>query len=507
MPSFKVCPDGVYIHTVSPMVDGWEECPAANDLIGFADEMLEKEAPHVDLKWIGAKIPMSVIAPVIGTIRKFPNMETGYMLYYSIPKREWMVKCPKQLGSAGSVRFNDDGSDMPPTFFPIGTIHTHPNMQAFWSGTDKADQKGKYAVHMVFGLRSGVIDSFLITLFSPRGEYNRTKEDLFEADVDLKADCEAHKEWVDTINLSKQPDFKIIQNGKEFGPGVKPLYIPNGVTSRTEFKHFDINGYSYKLPINWEPKVTVYKDSGGKDELRPFAHFLVDTYGYDPVELADWFSENSTDNEDQELVYGQDLGVSREKHVSSDALVFASREVEDILNDNWSIWDHPEDIVIPEPIADLVKTLKALLPVNFVREVHRAAKLTKEQLHILNVLNLWIPKITIRMMLSDMTFQLDNMICGDRDLPIGGRFFSDELQLFAEMCVNMVRPKEGLKVGPADLAKLLSYNSGSRDSRGFTALTWEAMAVLFAYLFPFPEDIAFYWEVLRRMEKEGTVWC
>lgn len=500
MPSFKVCTDGVYIHTKSSLVEGWEKYEAAKDLVGFADDMLEKESPKADLNWIGAKIPMSVFSPVIGTIRQFPTMETGYMLYYSASKREWAIKCPKQLGSAGSVRFNDDGSDMPPTFFPIGTVHTHPNMQAFWSGTDKADQKGKYGVHIVFGLRDGVIETSLMTLFSPRGEYDKKKEDLFEDDVDFKADCPENKEWVDTINLSKRPDFKIVQNGEEFGHYTyKTFTTPKRIRGEMLIKHFDLNDYT----MADQPVLATSR----KCELRPFARFLVDTYGYNPEELEDWFSENATDKEDEELLYGQDLCASRNDRNPGDALVFASKEIEAILQDNWTIWDHPENVRIPEPIADLVGTMKALMPPNFIRQVHRSATLTKYQLHILNILNVWLPKIVVRMMLSDMVEQIDGTMFQEEDLPIGGRFFSNELQLFAEMTVNMIQPKEGYKAEPDKLAELLAYNSGGRDSKGVMALTWYAMAVLCAYLFPFPEDIAFYWEVIRRMEKEGKVWC
>lgn len=495
MPSFKIGPKGVYLHVEGPMINGWEEYKGAYDLVGFADELMEKEAPELGLHWVGTKIPMSVIAPVIGTIRKFPNMETGYMLYYSVPKREWMIKCPKQLGSAGSVRFNDDGADMPPTFFPVGTIHTHPNMSAFWSSTDMADQKGRYEVHMVFGLRNGVIETSLITIFSPRGQYDQKFEDLFDQDVNLKAECQENKEWVDTINLAKAPDFKIVQNGQEFGHPtvIRPMKEPQRI-----YRHFDLDEYVLAKSFGGGPVEPPKKPSDVK--LRPFAQFLVNTYGYDAEELADWCSENASDEEDIDLIYG--------KSPDEDPLQLVSTEVTELFADSWSIYDHPELLKLSYSLKHFIAVLKSVIPVNFIRKMHSSEKIEKDDWTLLNILYRYIPKIQVRMMLADFAEQVDETFYKVGDIPLGGRFFSNEMQLWAEMACNSVWGQESVKYSITDLTKALRLNSGGYDQTGRTdMLTWQAMAVLLAYVFEFPEDIVFYWELIRRMEKEGRTWC
>jgi hypothetical protein len=142
---------------------------------------------------------------VLGTVRMFPRREVGFVLYYNATSHEWDIECPEQSGSGGSVQFQGR-KDPGPGFSEVGTIHTHPNMPAFWSGTDSHDQKGRFGVHCVLGLRDGVVDKYLWTIFTPNGEYNKDWGEIAEK-VDFEGRYEPDPEWMKT--LDKKPAAKL----------------------------------------------------------------------------------------------------------------------------------------------------------------------------------------------------------------------------------------------------------------------------------------------------------
>lgn len=222
MRDYKITPDGVFIHLTDGLFDGWEQVTKADDIIGFAGDDLEADTPVEGIHWIGEKIPMSVMAPVIGTIRAFPIMETGYQLYYSNSKGEWRIKCPLQYGCRASVVFENTGVPIKGTdFFPLGTIHTHPNMEAFWSGADMASNARRFGIHMVFGLHNGIIDTRKITLFTPRKHWDIDSE-IFDDDVDLLADCKPNLEWVKCIEAQFKPGFELEVDGEVYRRHKRP---------------------------------------------------------------------------------------------------------------------------------------------------------------------------------------------------------------------------------------------------------------------------------------------
>ena len=214
--SIKITDNGVFLKIKTPLIQGWQKAEKPEDLAWFADSI--DKPPQEGLHWTGAKIPMSVFAYVIGTIRKFPKMEVGFMLYYNTQRNMWRVHCPKQFGHGAAVHFEDDPSQVNGGFFPVGTIHTHPNMGAFWSGTDLADQKGRYGLHMMFGLRDGQIVESKITLFTPVKGSDIPHHEIFADDVDFSADCPEKQDWVRTIMLQFDPKFQLKVGDRTYGP-------------------------------------------------------------------------------------------------------------------------------------------------------------------------------------------------------------------------------------------------------------------------------------------------
>lgn len=198
MKNMLVGSDGCLIRTQSKLISGWEKCDDLKVLQAYAKPL--PEGFQDGLKWSGPKIPTEMMRRMWATMKEFPKREVGFMLYMNVDKGEWYVKCPPQRGSGGSVFMEDKGEGVPEGFAWIGTVHTHPNMGAFWSGTDQNDQKAKYGLHFVFGLDDGVPKRWKVTIFTPRASYDQEILDVVEALPDDKNLGEPVKEWLEVLN-------------------------------------------------------------------------------------------------------------------------------------------------------------------------------------------------------------------------------------------------------------------------------------------------------------------
>jgi len=190
--------DGCLIRTQSKLISGWEKCDDLKVLKAYAKPLPEDF--QEGLKWTGPKIPVEIMRKMWATMKEFPHREIGFMLYINSESGEWYVKCPPQRGSGGSVYMEDKGEGVPDGFAWIGTVHTHPNMGAFWSGTDQNDQKAKYGLHFVFGLDDGVPKRWKVTIFTPRAAYDQEILDVVEALPDDQNLGEPVKEWLEVLN-------------------------------------------------------------------------------------------------------------------------------------------------------------------------------------------------------------------------------------------------------------------------------------------------------------------
>lgn len=210
--------DGCMVHTDTPLLDGWEKCNSLKQLQTFVEHPVRDDIKP-DVNWKGTKLPADMLKKVLGTAHAFPTTETGYVLYYNVTRNDWYVQCPEQSGSGGAVRFK--GHDTPEGYSEIGTIHTHPNMPAFWSTIDMRDQCGKFGLHIVFGLHNGLADECLCTIFTTLGEYNKELDEICEH-VDRTVVYEPDPEWVETI---KKQSYK-----PAWAQPVLPSYVLDGGT-------------------------------------------------------------------------------------------------------------------------------------------------------------------------------------------------------------------------------------------------------------------------------------
>jgi len=181
----------------SPVLEGWITVGSVKELQTYTDKEIDSEK-YPGPVWKGSKFPADLMKQVIGTIHEFPKMETAYSLYYNITTGQWAVKCPEQNGAGASVSYKDDGDGMPEGFSIIGSIHTHPEMGAFWSGTDLNDQQKKHGIHFVFGLHDGMVRYSKVTVFTPTEQFDQDIHNVVE-DFDWAQVYPAVPEWVETI--------------------------------------------------------------------------------------------------------------------------------------------------------------------------------------------------------------------------------------------------------------------------------------------------------------------
>jgi proteasome lid subunit RPN8/RPN11 len=213
------------------MLEGWEPCKDLEVIKAFAPKCNPKYQPG--MVWVGSKMPSELFQKVLGTFAQFPKMETAYSIYYRLSDRSWHIKVPSQCGAGASVQFEDKGDGVPAGYALIGSIHTHPEMGAFWSGTDMNDQKSKYGLHMVFGLKDGKVAHHKCSIFTPTDKYDQEIWNVVE-ETDLDADYEAPPEWVEKIRAQ---DYKPVRqswvqplpydvSGKYRSPGqfMRPRY-------------------------------------------------------------------------------------------------------------------------------------------------------------------------------------------------------------------------------------------------------------------------------------------
>lgn len=228
---YKVTSKNVLVRVESDLFDGWVKCKTLDELKTYAGEEGEACEVPADAKeglvWKEeAMMPPELFDRVLGTIQKFPTMETAYLLYRNPATGEYDVKAPSQYGGGAAVKFFEEPhTDTGFRFF--GTIHTHPEMGAFWSGTDLADQRAKpNTFHIVFGLHNGHVTAYKASFFGYGEQHDFRIEDFVSGKVDFEADNDPDDSWVEII---RRQDYKVPEVKVKTTPAA--LFDSKGVSS------------------------------------------------------------------------------------------------------------------------------------------------------------------------------------------------------------------------------------------------------------------------------------
>ena len=250
----KIFDNGVFIKVNGPSVAGWHKCKF-QELLGNQDESYGGQLDNDLLKWIGAPLPKDKMADVLALVKQFPHTEVHVCLYYNMKERDWLFHVPKQKGSPAAVHYDDEDYTPPAGYYFTGTIHTHPNLGAFWSGTDKADQEKKTGLHVVLGLREGVLEDYLVCLAYNGARYEQNKSIVEMPDLDNLP--EPRKDWLEMVKEDFNPVREV-----EAGEGCKtadykyhPSYNWRDYYRDEEYSWLDKSSYNcdyYGPEYSWE---------------------------------------------------------------------------------------------------------------------------------------------------------------------------------------------------------------------------------------------------------------
>lgn len=206
----KVFETGGYIYIDSPNAKGWHQCEPEEF---FANQRPYDTELNKDLlKWTGAKVGKDLLLQVAALANCFPRMEIMVCLYYSSTEQKWLANVPKQKGSGAHVKYDDENFDPPKGYEFLGTIHTHPEMSAFWSCVDRNDQNRKNGLHLVLGLRNGKINEVLCSLFYNGKQYDQP--DAYELPAADDPLPEVNEDWKAKVTMQElqAPKLNIVKD-------------------------------------------------------------------------------------------------------------------------------------------------------------------------------------------------------------------------------------------------------------------------------------------------------
>lgn len=200
------------------LVQGWKECTSVKEVALYSNKLTEAPTEQELPKWTGSKVSQQVVGNALALIKHYRSFQVMLSLYYNPDTGEWHAAVPKQQGSGAYVKYEDsESSHVPQGFYFSGTIHSHPNMGAFWSGTDRKDQVGKTGLHMVVGTNSnGDMTSHLCSLFLMGEQYDADQAFCFPDDVPEQPPAQ----WVTCIdNWRKEAEQQRARTQISYRPG------------------------------------------------------------------------------------------------------------------------------------------------------------------------------------------------------------------------------------------------------------------------------------------------
>lgn len=111
------------------------------------------------------KIPREILETQVRFYRqvmlKHNNAESYTMILWDRTEQKYIVVCPNQKISAGSVQYDLNSEWSPERYLPVVSCHSHNSMGAFFSGIDDADEKGDMC-YMVMGNLHKPVPTFRI---------------------------------------------------------------------------------------------------------------------------------------------------------------------------------------------------------------------------------------------------------------------------------------------------------------------------------------------------------
>lgn len=124
----------------------------------------------------------------------------------------WGILVPEQTNTSVHCNYNPDSivAEKPENVMIVGSVHSHPGMAAYASGTDHSDQADFDGIHITFGWQktvNGGATQYYIEMQMGGNSWTLKAEDVFE-----------------TFKIEKEPDATVV----EWSTKVKKAYPPLG---------------------------------------------------------------------------------------------------------------------------------------------------------------------------------------------------------------------------------------------------------------------------------------
>ena len=215
------------------------------------------------------KIPNLILQQIVTFFRqvmnKYSNSEAFIQVYWDLQESKYIINVPKQNVSQGSVRYDSTenlDTKEPERYVFVYECHSHNSMNAFWSGTDNADEK-ELRVFGVFGELNKVEYATKHRFFVGEEEISVTLDGIFELPT--------VSEQKSVVTLNKQ-EYLVANTSLLFDD--KPRYI---------FK--DKDGNVAYIPVDqvraWQPVVDIPETwLGSINKLVQPEKTNTETYGY-----------------------------------------------------------------------------------------------------------------------------------------------------------------------------------------------------------------------------------
>ena len=204
--SFLFQKDKAFVQMNNSYIRGWAETAQETAL-----NLVMPDVVEADIDYIGPTLALEEFLKVLGLFKWAAGVfgEATVVLVDNGGKLEVVV--PEQHGSAAhSTYIKPDTGALP----IVGTIHSHPGMSAFWSGTDRKDQLKASGMHLVVGLErgTGLISESLCSLFTLRTQKDYPLQKLVPDYADQPA-LDFPEEWkalfkIEPIPIPREPECR-----------------------------------------------------------------------------------------------------------------------------------------------------------------------------------------------------------------------------------------------------------------------------------------------------------
>lgn len=189
--------DRAFMRMDNQYISGWAETEVKNALALILPDKVD-----ANIDYVGPKLSLDKFLKVLGLFKWASNIFGEATVVLVDNDGELDVLVPEQHGTAAHSTYikPDTGSKL-----IVGTIHSHPKMGAFWSGTDKHDQLKMSGMHVVLGLDTvGDVKVSLCSLFCMKTQKDYPLEFFVEGYDKQPADA-FPEEWKSMFKIDPIP--------------------------------------------------------------------------------------------------------------------------------------------------------------------------------------------------------------------------------------------------------------------------------------------------------------